>query len=42
MADVKIESTTGFGNVAFIFFLIFILLVFGVGFFAFGGGGGCI
>lgn len=40
MADVKIEQA-GFGNAAFIFFLIFILLVFGVGFFAFGGGG-CI
>jgi hypothetical protein len=42
MADVKIEQTgAAFGNPAFIFFLIFILLVFGVGFFAFGGGG-CI
>lgn len=41
MADVKIESSTGSGNPAFIFFLIFILLVFGVGFWAFGGGG-CI
>jgi hypothetical protein len=40
MADVKIEQTQ-FGNPAFIFFLIFILLVFGVGFWAFGGGG-CI
>jgi len=37
MADVKIEQTT-FGNPAFIFFLIFILLIFGVGFWAFGGG----
>jgi hypothetical protein len=30
-------GTTGFGNWAFIFFLIFILLIFGVGFFS-----GCI
>lgn len=37
MSDVKIEKTN-FGNAAFIFFLIFILLVFGVGFWAFGGG----
>lgn len=41
MADVKIEQAAGWGNPAFIFFLIFILLVFGVGFWAFGGGG-CI
>lgn len=27
-----VEMQTGFGNPAFIFFLIFILLVFGIGF----------
>ena len=37
MSDVKIEQT-GMGNAAFIFFLIFILLVFGVGFWAIGCG----
>lgn len=31
MAEYKAEQTAAWGNVAFIFFLIFILLVFGVG-----------
>lgn len=39
MADFKAEQGfgfgggTGFGNIAFIIFLIFILIIFGVGFF---------
>ncbi len=37
MADFKAESAFGFGNWGFIIFLIFILLIFGVGFW-----GGCI
>jgi hypothetical protein len=41
VVDVKAEQAA-VGNPAFIFFLIFILLVFGVGFWAIGGGGGCI
>lgn len=34
MSDVKAEQTVAWGNIAFIYFLIFILLVFGVGIWA--------